>query len=238
MPPIPVHIDDPITPSKPAGVTPRTEPTRTTNTDAGVTTAPNTSPYPAAQPGAAAVPAPTPFAQPQPTRTTQPATSNDGPPPPQPGAVPVHPSATSSIPPPPRAGEMPSQMNIPTPSQNLAPTHSTSTATSAASGQGPTTLNFGPVGGTVPTASSAHPSGYQQNVFAQEMSPAQRASLDAQEAEDRRGSFLEGLGGSAGGGEKGGEGDMWSQVKGWVGAAGSKAAEIEGEVWRRVNGGK
>lgn len=98
----------------------------------------------------------------------------------------------------------------------------------------------------MPTASSAHPSGYQQNVFAQEMSPAQRASLDAQQAEDRRGSFLDGLGGVggstggglAGGGSSSGEGDMWSQVKGWVGAAGSKAAEIEGEVWRRVNGGK
>ena len=99
----------------------------------------------------------------------------------------------------------------------------------------------------MPTASSAHPSGYQQNVFAQEMSPAQRASLDAQEAEDRRGSFLDGLGGGvgstggglSGGGSSGGaEGDVWSQVKGWVGAAGSKAAEIEGEVWRRVNGGK
>lgn len=116
----------------------------------------------------------------------------------------------------------------------------------------PTTLNLGPV--SSPAASG--PPGYQQNVYAQELSSAQRASLDQQERrESLAGGGLAstlglaggGLGNSSGekslggtGGAGFGEsgvtaGEMWSSVKGWASAAGDKLAETEKAVWERVN---
>lgn len=95
-----------------------------------------------------------------------------------------------------------------------------------------------------PTTTTSHPTGYQQNLFAQELSPAQRASLDQQEETERRGSFFAGLpGGNVGAGaggsaSEGGDtaGNVWNTVKGWASAAGSKAAEVEADVWRRYGG--
>lgn len=266
MPPIPVHIDDPITPVKADGATPKTSEQLPLPQNNATTTTQNDSPaYPPARPGAAAVPAPTPYLprpQPQPSRTTQPSVAQIAPPPPQPGAVPIPPSqqayntASSTLPPPPRAGEslhqrqvsMPNQTSIPSPQQNFAPTHSTTSYMPSPSRQqgsgGPTTLNMGPV-----TAhhepQSAHPPGYQQNAYAQEMSPAQRSSLEEQE---RRESIVAGLGFGGGGGSAsaaspvggdGGEdslGNMWNAVKGWANTAGEKLAETEESVWRRING--
>lgn len=262
MPPIPVHIDEPITPSKAQGVTPLTaqpDPTKTTSADAGVTTAAAGGPppaYPRAQPAAPPVPGATPFAQPTPTRTTQSSQNDAVPPPPQPGAVPT-PSAqpTSSIPPPPRAGQGSAftsalnAMHAPPPQINLAPTHSTDTSTPTRQYQPATTVNLGPVN-PPPSVSASHPTGYQQNLFAQEMSPAQRASLDQQEESERRGSMFAGLpggqsggaGGSGGGviGEDASQtaGNMWNAVKGWASAAGSKVAEAEAAAWKKIEGKK
>ncbi|KAK5111034.1 hypothetical protein LTR62_005409 [Meristemomyces frigidus] len=295
MPPIPVHIDDPITPAKPQGVTPQTaasgRPASQVPASVPVTTTQAAvPPYPAAQPGAAAAPAPTPYLlrpQPEPTRTSSTQEQDVGPPPPQPGAVPSPYSHATPMtganglqqPPPPRAGEAPQKQGTaftamisnvytpPAPAQNLqqnyAPTHSTSTV-GTAPGQAttpmriaPTTLNFGPVASPAVGSSqdrrvsSEHPAGYVQNVYAQDMSPAQRASLD----QDTRGeSFVSqlGLGGvgsslgdgmkGSGGGGRVGEGwsegveGAWSAAKGWLGKAGEVIAEGEEEVWKRING--
>ncbi|KAK1059073.1 hypothetical protein LTR33_013237, partial [Friedmanniomyces endolithicus] len=120
MPPIPVHIDDPITPTRPQGITPQTAalepviPSPATNV-ATTTTAAAAQPsgYPAARP-AAAIPAPTPYIpipQAPATRTTSTLQNENRPPPAQPGAVPVpfqqqqQQQASSGLPPPPRAGE-------------------------------------------------------------------------------------------------------------------------------------
>ncbi|KAK4548586.1 hypothetical protein LTR36_009496 [Oleoguttula mirabilis] len=259
MPPIPVHIDDPITPQKAQGVTPQTSnlsAAASSASDATTTTPNQQVSYPAARPGQPAVPAPTPYIprpQPQVTRTTPPSLGENGPPPPQPGVVPMPPSqqvtmtATSTLPPPPKAGESLqqtsftstlNQMHIPPPQQNYAPTHSTTTATPATPRRsgGPTTLNLGPVIST--PASAEHPPGYQQNVYAQEMSPAQRASLDQ---ETRRESIAAQLGlvgetDGLGGGSDGKAGDMWNAAKGWLSTAGAKLVETEEQVWKRING--
>lgn len=186
-------------------------------------------------------------------------------------------TASSSLPPPPRAGEsvkqgsaftgaLNSMYSAPPPAQqlqqNYAPTHSTSTAgimpnqATTPLRSAPTTLNFGPVAS--PTAggyqdanrrvSSEHPAGYVQNVYAQELSPRQRASLDQ---ETRRESFVDrlGLGGVGGGGSSeqslSGERTVsegvsvegaWDAAKGWWNKAGTAIAEGEQEVWRRING--
>lgn len=261
MPPIPINIDEPITPSKSQGVTPQTaqpDPTKTTSANAGVITAAAAGPppaYPKAQPAAPPIPGATPFAQPTPTRTTQ--TSQDaGPPPPQPGAVPT-PSAqpSSTLPPPPRAGQGSAftdtlnAMHAPPPQINLAPTHSTDPSTPTRQYQPATTVNLGPVN-PPPSVSASHPAGYVQNTFAQEMSPAQRASLDQQEAADRRGSMFAGLPGgpsgsaSGSGGRVMGEdasqtaGNVWNAVKGWASAAGNKVAEAEAAAWKKIEGKK
>ncbi|KAH9828661.1 hypothetical protein Tdes44962_MAKER09244 [Teratosphaeria destructans] len=283
MPPVPVHIDDPITPTKAKGVVPQTLPLggTATGTTTTTTTPPQSQsvpPYPAARPGQAAVPAPTPYIPspqpaPLPSRTTS--LAQNDPPPPQPGAVPVPtgqytPQVPSTLPPPPRAGETlkqqqeqrarqaqqtPFASTLPPPELNSAPTYSTSmTTTTPLRGAGPTTLNMGAVGppGHTPTVSSDHPSGYQQDIYAQEMSPAQRASLDRQDSA-RRPSLVQSLGlspgGSAGGQGLGGvngigngqdmsemAGQAWQSAKKWLGDAGTKLVETEEEVWRRING--
>ncbi|KAM3415748.1 hypothetical protein BST61_g9259 [Cercospora zeina] len=262
MPPVPVHIDAPITPQKPANAA----------TGASKTQQQQPPSYLPAQPGAPAVPAPTGAVhtpnryQPQPTRTTD-STSNHGPPPPQPGAVPVPPSQqqtapVTSLPPPPKAGEaakfleqhqqqqqsspaittMPPQMAMPAPEQNYAPTHTTNTQTPTRAGEGnsgPTTLNFGavtPIAGGI--APPSHPPGYQQNTMAQEMSSAARASLDAEE--QRQGSFT-GVGGVLGGGAgnasagAAGDGSMWDTVKGYANSLSQSAIEAEKKVWESIN---
>ncbi|KAK0272933.1 hypothetical protein LTR91_001306 [Friedmanniomyces endolithicus] len=310
MPPIPVHIDDPITPTRPQGITPQTAahehvvPSPATYVATTTTAAAaRQSGYPAARP-AVAVPAPTPYIpipQTAATRTTSSLQNENIPPPPQPGAVPVpfqqpQQQASSGLPPPPRAGETAktrqgsaftgalNNMYTPPPpaaaqhlQQNYAPTHSTSTTAASLpttpQRAGPTTLNYGPVAS--PLAGSGYRDtgpdtrrvsaeeqgggrgGYVQNVYAQEMSSAQRASL---EEEVRRESFVDklGLGGVVGGGaghsvgggsggfggtgregeERGGEGlnGAWDAARGWFGKAASSIAEGEQEVWRRING--
>lgn len=266
MPPIPVHIDDPITPAKAQAATPQTADVPTPTTNDATTTQPanNTSPYPSARPGVAAVAAPTaslPRPQPAPTRTTQRTPEQyNGPPPPQPGAVPVPQSqqapmtTPSSLPPPPRAGEapqpitMPAQMQIPPPGSNYAPTHSTAGAvpppSTAYQPSGPTTLNLGPIARQPPpqtsqysSAAETHPPGYQQDPYAAELSSAQRASLEHLESEERRGSFAAGLLRTDGAASETAE-SAWGTVKSWATAAGAKVSEAEKEVWKMVDGEK
>lgn len=250
MPPIPVYIDDPIVPQKAQGATqPAPEPRAGAipSNNPSTTTQDVSSVYPPARPGAPAAPAPTGFIPrpaPDPTRT-QPQVTQDQPPPPQPGAVPVpmnyqqaQTSTGTPLVPPPRPGEaprqqyaaMPSQMQMPPPSQNYAPTHSTMAGAPVPvgpQGSGPTTLNFGPVAHDAP---SDHPPGYQQNTYAQDLNPAQRSGLDVQE---RKESIVNNLGG-----ETAGEAaeNVWNAVKNWASVAGEKLAETEESVWKRING--
>ncbi|KAF1350967.1 hypothetical protein BDV97DRAFT_350762 [Delphinella strobiligena] len=259
MPPIPIYADAPIAPAKADGITPQTAHVPPTATNATTSNAP-AHPYPAG-------PAPTGFVappQPYPTRTQQSSAATDGPPPPQPGAVPMPPSQTQSsgsttAPPPPQPGipahssppatTMPPQMAIPPPSTNAAPTRSTHPASPPSTPSGPTTLNLGPVLG--PTSqysvhepsrrSLEHPPGYVQNPYSQEMTSTQRASLEAQEAADRpsRNSLSGILGGSDnafGASTEGSGSGVWGAVKGFAAAAGQRAVELEETAWRKVNG--
>ncbi|KAK4455798.1 hypothetical protein QBC34DRAFT_373562 [Podospora aff. communis PSN243] len=211
MPPVPVYTAAPITAAtKPTGVTPQTA---TPNDSLEATDAP-------APTGSSRY---TPANQPTPTRTL----SHDGPPPPQPGAVPRLPTATLTAtagPPPPAPSNQqqqpqppapttapyypsisqPLQMGIPSPSQTYGQSQrGTATAT------GPGT----------------HPPGYQQNSGLNQYQSAQ-----AQNDAYRNGSM-----GGGHGGQGDGEEGVWSSVVGWAQAAGKKLSEAESEVWRRIN---
>lgn len=253
MPPIPVHIDAPISPSRTKAAPPQAA---LAASDQATSSDPTSAQaYPAARPGAPAAPGPTPYLsrpQPAPTRTTDPSSApHDLPPAPQPGAVPQPPTqpAPSTLPPPPHASlpspAVPHQLHIPPPQQNLAPTATTDPTPRGRPGPGPTTLDLGPVSGAAP-APALHPPGYRQDAYAQELSPAARASLDEQQASEKRtsGIFgglgdLPGSGGVGGGGAlDGGAGaeEVWRKVKGWGSVAGEKAAEVHGEVWKWIDG--
>ena len=291
MPPIPIYSDSPIVAAKPDGVTPQTVDAPTPAQNGPTTVDSNASTYPSARPGAPAMPAPTtsvPKSQPTPTKTITEIRQVNGPPPPQPGAVPTPAAistastAQSNNPPSPQPSHTipqpsqpittnPPQLSIPPPSSSNLPTRSTIPAISPSSTQyhslnGPTTLPLGDVPQIPPPQSqysvheagrrsSEQPTGYRQDPYAAEMSAAQRASLEASIAEERRGSlgFLGGVtgaipgtggigtgsGGSAGGlPNTGGDGGVWGSVKALASSAGQKAVELEEEVWRRVNGKK
>jgi hypothetical protein len=105
---------------------------------------------------------------------------------------------------------------------NYAPTHSTTAG-------GPTTLNFGAAPAPQIQAGSGPP-GYQQNVHAQEMSPAARSSLEQEE--QRRPSMAANLGL---GGDGTNDTNVWDTVKGWANAAGTTLAATEKVVWKRIN---
>ncbi len=162
---IPVYTSSPINAVKAAAATPQTsvasqEKATTAPNPAPATTtgtATSTSSYPPARPGAAAFPGPTPAVTPRyaplhPTPTSQ--YSSEGPPAPQPGAIPIPSKAT--ILPPPKAGESyhlpqqtasststtntgvtqpyPAQMSIPPPTTHGAqPPRSSTSTTGAAS---------------------------------------------------------------------------------------------------------
>ncbi|EMD00489.1 hypothetical protein BAUCODRAFT_28843 [Baudoinia panamericana UAMH 10762] len=287
MPPIPLHIDDPITPQKPQAVEPQTaaaeppaQPFSGPASNVATTTAPAAAPssYPAARPGAAAVPAPTsyvPRPHQQPTQTQAVWEEEDRPAPPQPGAVPVPPSQYAPrtpsnagiVPPPPRGGDSAqhqgtaftghlNQMYTPPAAQafqhNYAPTHSTSTAgivpgqATTPSRSGPTTLNLGPVQQDERRISAEHPPGYVQNAYAQEMSSAQRASLDQETKREGLAAQL-GLTGHSGFGAgtpsrvgdpdaSDGVGGVLDAAKGWMNKAGAALAEGERSVWKWMDG--
>ena len=230
MPPIPLHIDDPITPQKQAPTPTTPAPSSqfplpasvsaTTTSASSATTA-----YPAARPGPAAIPSPTPFAPPPPSRTTQPPLDPHAPPSPQPGAVPLPPTHLPTAAARRAIGDVrtPHQMDIPSPTQNYTPSHSTLPMPPQQQQQPPppmpTALRPGP---------PSSPPAYHQNAYAQDLSAAPRSQL-VQPQESRAGAAFGGSG-------DGDEGGMWGAVRGWVSATGKVLAQTEESVWKRING--
>jgi hypothetical protein len=246
---IPVYTQSPINASKATGTTPQTAaPQGQTSPSApkpapAQTTTSSTSSYPPARPGAT-VPAPTTAAQRyvphQPTPTTH-GQAKEGPPPPQPGAVPIPPHR-NQIPPPPKAGESyhapqqtaapasgvrqhPPQMSIPAPSNTYGaqPPHSSTSTTNTASASYPVAIPAAEYEG--PRRSLEHPPGYQQNTYASEPTSDQRRAQEAN-----------GSSGVMAGSEGGLDADsVWNVAKKWAQTAGEKISEAEAEVWRKIN---
>ncbi|CAG8955187.1 hypothetical protein HYFRA_00007203 [Hymenoscyphus fraxineus] len=204
----------------------------------------SSSSYSLAKPGIAAFPAPTfsatqRYAPLQPTPTTQ--GESSGPPPPQPGAFPT--PVKKSIPPPPKAGESyqaqqtpappqtasmpqpyPPQMSIPPPTAPFGgqqPRSSTSTTQNASSSY-PVQLSSSGDGAS--RRSLEHPPGYQQNVYASDLTSEQRRAMEAANASREN---------SGGMGEQG-EG-VWDALGKMAQQAGAKIAETEASVWRSIN---
>ncbi|KAI1374976.1 hypothetical protein F4677DRAFT_424192 [Hypoxylon crocopeplum] len=240
MAPIPVYTDSPIAASKPSGVTPQTAQLASTEKPTPTSPSPTSSSrasYPSAQPGAApSFPAPTTpaaraYVPPQPTQTL----NHDGPPPPQPGAVPALSGATkANIPPPPKAGEKyqpsprtaapqpmsmpyPQQLSIPAPS---APYPSQQRGTSTASAPSPAPNGQAPAA----TSNSArysleHPPGYHQNTNASVLDSYQRTAIQQSELE----------------GQTEESGGVWDTAKKWAQQTGERLAAAEHEVWKKIN---
>ncbi|KIW06398.1 uncharacterized protein PV09_02851 [Verruconis gallopava] len=210
MPPIKIYADAPL---HPEGVTPKTAepeeasgppPTKTTNQPPT-----NLSDPPAPQTGA----------RPQVPAPTRVAGGSFGPSPPQPGAVPqptitatYTTTTTSQLSP-------PSQMNIPAPSTNQAPTHS-SYVPPASQYETGTTLEPPSSNLHGRRASLEHPPGYQQNPYAADGTPNDRerfaeAARQAQEEEGIMGSVMNALS-----------------------SAGRRLSELEDEAWKWATGKK
>ncbi|KAF2471404.1 uncharacterized protein BDR25DRAFT_285993 [Lindgomyces ingoldianus] len=205
MPPIPIHKNDPIQPvaAKPDGVTPQT-------------------------------------ANPPPTRTTPasiPATTtadaNANPPPPQPGARPIPPTASTAAPtsssfsppaPQPgytatlsttetRLGGLPPQFTIPPPSDSQLAGRST-TAARQASKPGPTTLNMAPAASPGEDERSLeHPPGYVQNSDNRLYAAEGSATDGQQESDGGVGSAAWNVLNKAGAALKKGEEAAWRAVR-------------------------
>lgn len=82
-----------------------------------------------------------------------------------------------------------------------------------------------------------HPPGYQQNPYAADLTPAQRAAQEQAETRESIGGGLP-LGGILPGGvlPGGGEGGVWDQAKGLLEKVGSGLSEVEKDVWKRFSG--
>lgn len=220
MPPIKVFSNAPLHPD---GVTPKTAapaeneqipqptPTRTTNLPLS-----NPSQPPPPQPGARPQPGPAPTAG-----------LSSGPPPPQPGAEPrpvytvTHTSTTTGTMP------TPSQLSIPPPTSNYAPTHSTSTYQPAQpahvspfeTGAAASSTTAG-VGLHNRKISLEHPPGYVQNPYSQDGSASDRARFENAAREARA------------------EEGVVGQLKSALSGAGKKLTELETEAWRWAQGKK
>ncbi|KFY64128.1 hypothetical protein V497_01830 [Pseudogymnoascus sp. VKM F-4516 (FW-969)] len=256
---IPVYTQSPITAAKADGVTPQTAGPETSTKSSAPASKPatttavpsTTSPY-APQPGQPAVPAPTGSLGPStgpannytPSPTTK--TADQGPPAPQPGAVPTAPGrAKSPLPPPPKVGEKytppepapqttsppyPPQMGFAPPANQYQPT----ATASQPSGNYPTTL---PVQGQgqAQRRSFEHPPGYQQNPYGgggmtgDQYGGAPQPSHGAQSGQWHRAGDID---------DNAGEESIWETAKKWATTAGGKLAETEAEIWKRVNGEK
>lgn len=263
---IPVYTRGDTTASKPSGAKPQTaapgshkdsslrpNPVAASKTTSPSSSSATTSTYPAARPGASAVPAPTGVPAPPPQQwqsNLQPTPvshgETEGPPAPQPGAVPV-PLSRKHVPPPPRAGEVyhppqqtpgppaaqsmpqpyPPQMSFAPPAPAFGgqpPAASTSMSNTASSGAFPASLPA-PVGG-YPRRSAEHEQhvpGYQQNVYASELTNNQRRGNEASNA-----SSWENGGGT-------GSDSVWNTLGRMAQQAGAKIAEAEADVWRKIN---
>lgn len=226
---------------------PNLNPTLTTTS-----TASSSSSYQPSKPGTAAFPAPSAipvspatqrYVPLQPTPTTQGETV--GPPLPQPGAFPT--PVKSSIPPPPKVGESykpqqtpappipgaiaqqpyPPQMSIPPPTSTFGsqqPRSSTSTTQAASSSYRPVQVSSSE-GDGAPRRSLEHPPGYQQNVYASDLTSEQRRAMETNASRENSEGMM--------GGEHG-EG-MWNTLGKMAQQAGAKIAETEASVWRSIN---
>ncbi|KAI9680970.1 MAG: hypothetical protein M1829_001050 [Trizodia sp. TS-e1964] len=275
---IPTYTQSPINAAKPSGITPRTAspPTQSSplapplGSTAGPTTASadsHSSGYPAARPGAAAVPAATARAElhiPGQQQQTVPPTRTaalpefSGPPPPQPGPLPVAPASYAfepRFPPPPRAGETSqhgitsasavnnSPPGVPYPAQmGMPPPHNFSN-----SGTQPLRTSNGSVMArysgqhvSMPLLKTEaiqgnmlHPYGYMQK---QQPLNAERSQATGQapawtshhNSSQNQGPF--------GGGEGEAEGEgVWDTTKKWAKAVANRASEAESQLWRTIN---
>lgn len=249
---IPVYTSSPVQAAKAPGQIPRTTAPPAPNSDPltsdSAPTAANASAssYPQARPGASAMPAPTAAAQRyaplRPTPTTK--TDDIGPPAPQPGAVPT-PSSRSAVPPPPKlcesyqqpssaappqASSPPAQMEYAPPSMTdgsqppKASTRTDNTPSTPYPVQLPTAVED-------PRQSLEHPPGYQQNVYASELTSDQRRA-QATELANSSSTFGISHTGSAGGFDDAG---LWNTAKKWAQQAGEKISATEQEVWKKIN---
>jgi len=240
---IPIYTQSPINAAKPSGVTPQTATPQAQShsqspAPATTTTSTSASTYPPARPSA--VPYPGPTAPPrvaqapllQSTPTTQ--VDDEGPPPPQPGNLPM-PLNRKSIPPPPKAGEryrsqetapvlapgtgQSYQMEFPPPTHGIQPLRSSTSTTTTASASYPVVIP------SEPRRSLEHPDGYQQNVYASELTSDQRRAQEANMSQIGAHATSENLEGV----------DFLNTAKKWAQQAGEKISEAEAEVWRRIN---
>ncbi|KAH8815795.1 hypothetical protein F5884DRAFT_194453 [Xylogone sp. PMI_703] len=246
---IPVYTSSPISASKATGVTPQTKSPMTqtqepgTMHDAGAVTTslPSAPAYPTARPGASA-PAPTGTGalthRNEPLHPTPTTKIQEDAAPPQPGAVPVPPYRHgSNLPPPPKVGEtyhppaakspsQPPQMAIPPPMTAFQAQHATmSSSINQQSKPYPISLPVSDSGAAAPRRSLEHPPGYQQNVYASELTNSQRIATEAMNNSDfdRRQGY------------ENDEGSLWDAAKKWAQTAGTKLSQAEEEVWRRIN---
>ncbi len=246
---IPIYSQSPINAAKPSGVTPQTATPQaqsrsqnpgpaTTTTTTTTTTSTPTPNYPPAQPSAVSYPGPTaaprvaqaPLLQPTPTTRVD----DEGPPPPQPGSLPM-PLNRKSIPPPYKAGEryrpqetapvlapgkeQPYQMAFPPPTHGIQPLRSSKSTTTTASASYPVAIP------SEPRRSLEHPVGYQQNVYASELTSDQRRAQEANMSQIGAHANSENLE----------DVDFLNTAKKWAQQAGEKISEAEAEVWRRIN---
>lgn len=89
-------------------------------------------------------------------------------------------------------------------------------------------MNLGPV-----SSPAAHPPGYQQNVYAQELTSQQRASLDQQEAREKQEQPFGVLSPQGPAAE-----NVWDTVKTWGSKASEVAAKAHSEAWKLLDGKK
>lgn len=244
---IPVYSNSPINASTASGTTPQTAGPLAQTSSAAPAPAPatttasaSTESYPPARPGAAAVPAPTAsarsYAPVQPTPTTK--IDQGNPPPPQPGAFPNLPNR-SNLPPPPKAGEYqpsqqtstaqayPPQMFIPPPTtaHGAQPPASTTRTTTTASYAYPA-----PIAGDygAQKQSFEHPPGYQQNVYAADLTADQRRVHGNNSTGQN----------TYNGPEKSKDADsdgVWSATTKWAQTATQKISDVHDGVWEMIN---
>ncbi|KAK3322322.1 hypothetical protein B0H66DRAFT_198864 [Apodospora peruviana] len=233
MPPVPVYTKSPINAAKPDGVTPKTAAPEENISDWSNLNAPATT-------TTASSNIYSPF---QPTPTTKTPGNVDGPPPPQPGAVPHAPAAATqtAMPPPPRAGESYHAQGPPAPAPTQAPqypppqmTMSMPEPMAPQSYRGTATATAAPASSTG-GGSLAHPPGYQQQDFNASSPYADQYHQRPDDQSHGNGSTRGMMAGTSNDDEDD-EGGVLSSAMKWAQAAGGKLSAAESEVWRRING--
>lgn len=238
MPPIKVYTQSPINAAKASGVTPQTAAPADSGTN-------KTLPYTPAHTTAA----------PTPTRTVP--LHQDGPPPPQPGAVPRLPEATatatatassSTLPPPPRAGASAvagasASPPAPTPAPTAAPHLPAAVPYPPQMGIPPPQTGLNQRGTSTTLSPSAAPSAWDGSSQAGSGGggyPGYQQNVSAAGGYAAPSPYQSGGGGGGGGfgqdGDGGEEEGVWGTAVKFAKAAGKRLSEAESEVWKRING--